>query len=56
MKIHNELRLNISLADAWALLNDVPRVARCAPGAQLLESRPDDSHVGPISVKLGPVA
>lgn len=56
MKIHNELKLNISIADAWALLNDVPRVARCAPGAQLLESRPDDSHVGTISVKLGPVA
>ena len=56
MKVHNELRLNVPIDQAWALLNDIPRVARCAPGAQLLESRPDDSHVGTIAVKLGPVA
>jgi carbon monoxide dehydrogenase subunit G len=56
MKVHNELRLNVPIDQAWDLLNDIPRVARCAPGAQLLESRPDDSHVGTIAVKLGPVA
>ena len=56
MKIVNELQLNVPIETAWAALNDIPRVARCAPGAKLLESRPDDSHVGTISVKLGPVA
>ena len=56
MKIRNELKLNIPVDQAWEALNDIPRVARCAPGANLLESRPDDSHVGTISVKLGPVA
>lgn len=56
MKIRNELNLNIPLETAWEAMNDIPRVARCAPGAKLLESRADDSHVGLISVKLGPVA
>jgi carbon monoxide dehydrogenase subunit G len=56
MKIKNEVRIDIPVEDTWAALNDIPRVARCAPGAELLESRPDDSHVGTISVKLGPIA
>lgn len=56
MKMRNELELKIPLQAAWDALNDIPRVARCAPGATLLESRPDDSHVGKIAVKLGPVA
>lgn len=56
MKIHNELKLNISVERAWEALNDIPRVARCAPGAKLLESREDDTHIGTIAVKLGPVA
>ena len=56
MKIRNEVRIQIPIAEVWTVLNDIPRVARCAPGAELLESRPDDSHVGTIGVKLGPIA
>jgi carbon monoxide dehydrogenase subunit G len=56
MKIRNEVTLNVPLETAWEALNDIPRVARCAPGAKLLESRADDSHVGSIAVRLGPVA
>jgi carbon monoxide dehydrogenase subunit G len=56
MKIHNDVRINVPLETTWAALNDIPRVARCAPGAELLESRPDDTHVGTVGVKLGPVS
>ncbi len=56
MKIKNEIHVQATIADIWIALNDIPRVARCAPGAELLESRPDDSHVGTIAVKLGPIA
>ena len=56
MKIKNEVRIQIPIAEVWVALNDIPRIARCAPGAELLESRPDDSHVGTIGVKLGPIA
>lgn len=41
--------------EAWTIINDVPRVAHCAPGAELLERRPDGSYVGKVSVSLGPV-
>ena len=56
MKIRNDVLIQIPIAEVWTVLNDIPRVARCAPGAELLESRPDDSHVGTIGVKLGPIA
>ena len=56
MKIRNDVRIQIPIAEVWTVLNDIPRIARCAPGAELLESRPDDSHVGTIGVKLGPIA
>ena len=55
MKIHNEFSIPLPPAEAWQLLNDIPRVARCAPGAELLEQKDDGSFVGTISVRLGPV-
>ena len=55
MKIHNEFTVPVQPAEAWATLNDVPRMARCAPGAQLLEQGEDGAYVGTISVRLGPV-
>ena len=55
MKIHNEFTVPVAPAEAWAMLNDVPRIARCAPGAQLFEQGEDGAYVGTISVRLGPV-
>ena len=56
MKIRNSFRIPAGIDEAWEVLNDIPRVARCAPGAQLLEERPDGSYVGTVAVRLGPVA
>jgi carbon monoxide dehydrogenase subunit G len=56
MKISNSFRIPAPPDQAWEVLNDVPRVARCAPGAQLLEQRDDGAYVGTVAVKLGPVA
>ncbi|GAC1548695.1 MAG: hypothetical protein NVS2B5_02990 [Beijerinckiaceae bacterium] len=55
MKIHNEFTVPLPPTQAWIMLNDIPRVARCAPGAELLEQKEDGSFVGAISVRLGPV-
>jgi carbon monoxide dehydrogenase subunit G len=55
MKIRNEFTVPVPPAEAWMMLNDVPRIARCAPGAQLLEQGEDGVYVGTISVRLGPV-
>jgi uncharacterized protein len=55
VKIHNEFSIPLPPTEAWVVLNDIPRVARCAPGAELLEQKNDRSFVGTISVRLGPV-
>ena len=41
MKIRNSFRIPLPPDQAWAVLNDIPRIAGCAPGAELLEQRPD---------------
>ncbi|MEP9347909.1 SRPBCC family protein [Xanthobacter sp. KR7-225] len=56
MKITNRFRVPLPVSEAWIALNDIPRVAPCAPGAQLVEARADGSYVGTVAVKLGPVA
>lgn len=55
MKIHNEFSIPLPPAQAWVMLNDIPRVARCAPGAELLEQKDDRSFAGTIAVRLGPI-
>jgi len=44
------------LADAWALLTDIPRIAPCMPGAELTEVADADIYRGVVRVKIGPVA
>lgn len=56
MIIRNSFTLAVPADEAWRLLNDIPRVARCAPGAELLEQRADGSFLGAVAVRLGPVA
>jgi carbon monoxide dehydrogenase subunit G len=56
MRIKNKFTVPLAVPDAWIILNDIPRVARCAPGAELVESRADGSYVGIVRVRLGPVA
>jgi carbon monoxide dehydrogenase subunit G len=55
MKIHNEFTVPVPPLEAWTMLQDIPRIARCAPGAKLLEQSEDGAYVGTIAVRLGPV-
>lgn len=43
------------IEEAWAVLNDVERVASCVPGAELIEVVGDNIYKGRIAVRLGPV-
>ncbi len=56
MKFSNTFLVPLPPSTAWPLLNDVPRIAPCLPGAELLESRDDGSHQGRVNLRLGPVA
>ena len=55
MQIMNSFAVSVDPATAWRLLLDVPRMARCVPGATLAAARDDRSYSGSVVVKLGPV-
>jgi carbon-monoxide dehydrogenase small subunit len=42
------------LAQVWALFQDVPVVAGCMPGAELLADKGNGLYQGRVSIKLGP--
>ena len=55
MKINNKFHVPLPPEQVWVVLTDMPRVAQCVPGAKLLEQQGDDTYIGTVSVRLGPV-
>ncbi|HEX8931203.1 MAG TPA: SRPBCC family protein, partial [Actinomycetota bacterium] len=55
MKIEQNVEVDAPLDRVWALVNDVPRIAPCMPGAQLTNVVDDRTYEGTIRVKLGPI-
>ena len=41
--------------EAWALLRDLPRAARCLPGVELTDELGDDAWAGQASLHVGPL-
>jgi len=56
MKFDNAFELPLPPDRAWGALLDVPRIAPCMPGAELVEVESERSFKGKVSVRLGPVA
>ncbi len=56
MLIKNSFEIPLPPQQAWAVLMDIPRIAPCMPGAELIQQTPDGGYLGKVSVKLGPVA
>jgi uncharacterized protein len=55
MKIENTVEVEAPLDRVWALVNDIPRVAPCMPGAALTGVVDDRTYEGTVVVKLGPL-
>ena len=55
MKIENTVEVDAPLDRVWALVNDIPRVAPCMPGAALTGVGDDGTYEGTVAVKLGPL-
>lgn len=55
MKISQEFVVARDPDTVWAHFQDIPSVARCLPGAQLLGETDDGSYEGKLSAKLGPM-
>ena len=54
MELTNEFEVAVPLAEAWAVLTDVERIAPCLPGAELKEIEGDE-YRGVVKVKVGPI-
>jgi uncharacterized protein len=55
MRIENTVEVDAPLDRVWALVNDIPRVAPCMPGAALTGVVDDSTYEGTVAVKLGPL-
>jgi hypothetical protein len=56
MKLENEFTVPASPEEAWQLLNDVPRIVPCMPGAELKEVVDENRWKAIMHVKLGPIS
>lgn len=54
MKISQCFNVSQPLPRVWELFEDVPRVARCMPGAELTEDKGNGVYAGRLGIKLGP--
>jgi carbon monoxide dehydrogenase subunit G len=54
MDLNHEFTVNVPVAEAWAILTDLERIAPCLPGAQLTEVEGDTSR-GQVKIKVGPI-
>lgn len=56
MNISHTFQVARPVAQVWDFFQDIPSVAQCLPGAELIDSKEDGTHEGKVSVKLGPMA
>jgi carbon monoxide dehydrogenase subunit G len=56
MRLENSFEVPAPVDAAWRLLNDVPSVVPCMPGAELVEVVSEDVWKAKLHVKLGPIA
>jgi uncharacterized protein len=55
MRIENTVEIDAPLDQVWALVNDIPRVVPCMPGAAPTGVLDDETYEGTVAVKLGPL-
>lgn len=56
MKIEDSFEVAAPLEETWKLLNDVPAVIPCMPGAVLVEERGENEWLARLATKVGPMA
>lgn len=54
VKLEKSFPVEAPAAAAWRLLQDVPEVAACMPGAEITETVDETHYKGKVKLKLGP--
>lgn len=55
MKLVQRCVLPVAREQLWDFLMDVPRMARCIPGAEAIELTGENTYRGVLKVQMGPV-
>lgn len=56
MRVTQEFEVNRPVEVVWDFFQDIPEVAQCLPGAELVSDDGDDVYSGRVAVKLGPMS
>lgn len=56
VKLDKQYPLEVSVAQAWAVLSDIRAVGGCMPGAQITEQIDDTHYKGTVKTKVGPAS
>jgi carbon monoxide dehydrogenase subunit G len=56
MRLENGFEVSAPVEQAWRLLNDVPSIVPCMPGAELVEVVDENAWKVKLLVKLGPIS
>lgn len=55
MRLEHHARIEASREQVWAVIMDVPRVAKCVPGVEAVEPLGEDRYRGTLRVAVGPI-
>jgi uncharacterized protein len=55
MKVQQNVDIPAPIDEVWTVLQDVPRVATCMPGAMLTQVVDPDTFDGTVSIRVGPI-
>ena len=55
MILDQQVVIPVTAARAWEFLMDIPAVSRCVPGVESIEQLDDDTYLGTLKVKVGPI-
>lgn len=55
MQIEESFLIQRPPSEVWPLLKNIPEVATCLPGAEILEQLEDQQYRGRLKVKVGPM-
>ncbi len=54
VKLEKVFPIDGPASNAWKLLQDIPEMASCMPGAEITEQIDDSNYKGKVKVKIGP--
>ncbi len=56
MLIDQTFLVNVPAQTLWDFLLDIPRMSACMPGVEKVEAAGDQTYLGTLKVKVGPIA